>query len=117
MPDAHSEVELDALEARIDEWAQRQLLDEYLEPALESNSAWKQTVTVALATGAVVSAGYALIVARVATWLFTILNAQPVWRRFDALEVLLAWEEEKKRRAEEDGESLRSLVDKKRANG
>ena len=58
-------------------------------------------------TGALASAGYVLLNTRAGLWMFSALTARPLWKDFDPLEVLFAWEEER----EEDTESLQSLVE------
>jgi hypothetical protein len=58
------------------------------------------------------SAGYVLLNTRTGLWLLSLLTAKPLWRQFDPLEILYAWEQEGGGRAkeEEDGETLVSLV-------
>jgi hypothetical protein len=69
-----------------------------------------------LGSGFVLSAGYVILSSRASLWLLGVLTARPlVWRGFDPLEVLFAWEKEqkKRRRGREtppEEETLRSLV-------
>jgi hypothetical protein len=65
---------------------------------------------VSVAVGAVTVAGYVLFSPRTLLWAVTAVLARPaVWRAFDPLEVVYAWEAEKGRRPA-DGESLQSMV-------
>jgi hypothetical protein len=53
-----------------------------------------------------------LLNSRVGFWLLGLLTSRPLWKQFDPLEVLYAWEEDEKRLVEEDEEeTLLSLVD------
>ncbi len=52
----------------------------------------------AVMTAVVAAAGYVLLNGRGLTFLVSLLGARPLWRRFDPLEVLFAWEAEKKRK-------------------
>jgi hypothetical protein len=74
---------------------------------------WPRAAEAVFATG-VAAAGYVLLSSRAGFWLLTALTARPLWKQFDPLEVLFAWEHEKRRRgpvaAGEDDESLQSLV-------
>ena len=68
------------------------------------------------AAGTVATAGYVVLTGRLSLWLLSMLTARPlVWKGFDPVEVLFAWEKEKKRRSGgkdkgEDEETLQSLV-------
>jgi hypothetical protein len=62
------------------------------------------------ATGLVATAGYVLLNTRAASWLLSLLSARPVWKQFDPLEVIYAWEEEEKEQGAGE-ESLLSLVE------
>jgi hypothetical protein len=63
-----------------------------------------------LVAGAVLTAGYVLLNTRAVYWLLSALLARPaVWRPFDPLEVITAWEREHGADAEDD-ESLQSMV-------
>jgi hypothetical protein len=67
---------------------------------------------VVAATGLMATAGYVLLNTRAFAWLLTLLASQPVWKEFDPLEVIYAWEEaEEKRQLGNKGESLLSLVE------
>jgi hypothetical protein len=92
--------------------AQAQLFDEFLDPVVTRNMSWNKAVSVVFTTTAVATAGYALLVTRLATWLFTLVAARPLWQHFDPLEILFAWNEEKKRRGQDEEESLQSIVEK-----
>jgi hypothetical protein len=61
-------------------------------------------------TGLLASTGYLLLNTRAGLWLLSVLTAKPLWREFDPLEVLYAWEKEEKGPEQEDGETLVSLV-------
>jgi hypothetical protein len=66
------------------------------------------------ATGLIATTGYVLLNTRAGYWLLSLLSAKPLWQEFDPLEVLYVWEkeaEEKGRQADEDDESLLSLVE------
>jgi hypothetical protein len=89
-------------------------LDEF-QPAIEDQPA-STAVSVGVVTGVLASAGYLIMSARASYWLLTLLMARPlIWKRFDPLEVLFAWEQEKKRQSANGAtdESLQSLVVKK----
>jgi hypothetical protein len=62
-------------------------------------------------TGLAATAGYVLLNTRAGSWLLGALAARPLWRQFDPLEVLFAWEEKQGQGDEEEGESLLSLVE------
>ncbi len=95
--------------------SQSELLHEHLDPIQNRNSVLKQTVTAAFATGVIATAGYALISTRLASWLFTLLASRPLWKQFDVLEILFAWnEEQRKGRGTGEDESLQALVRKKK---
>jgi streptogramin lyase len=59
-------------------------------------------------------AGYALLGSRSGIWLLSLLMARPLWKEFDPLQVLVNWEEEKKKRAgdghDDEDETLQSMV-------
>jgi hypothetical protein len=71
--------------------------------------------------GVAASAGYVFLSSRGGSFLLSALTARPLWKQFDPLEVLFAWETEKGRRRargllaeeeeEEDRETLQSLVE------
>ncbi|HKB02596.1 MAG TPA: cadherin-like domain-containing protein [Gemmataceae bacterium] len=68
---------------------------------------------VTIATGVVATAGYVLLTPKLAFWLLSALLARrTVWKPFDPLEVVCAWEDEQKnkRPSDRDDESLESLV-------
>jgi len=50
------------------------------------------------ATGAVATAGYVLISSRAGLWVIAALTARPLWKQFDPIEILFAWERVKKLR-------------------
>ncbi len=66
------------------------------------------------ASGVLVSAGYIALSGRLSLWLLSLLTARPlIWKGFDPVEVLFAWEEEKRRRrgtGTDEDETLQSLV-------
>ena len=72
----------------------------------------------------VASSGYVFLNSRVAYWLISALSSRPLWKGFDPLEVIFAWEQEEEeerkkahrphfwpRRRGRDQESLQSLVE------
>jgi hypothetical protein len=65
-------------------------------------------------TTVVATAGYVLLNGRGLTLIVSLLNARPLWKRFDPLEILFAWEEEKKRRPKlgtgPEDETLQSIA-------
>lgn len=90
-----------------------QLLWEALDAAEERLQA-QDSVTegVALtAAGVVAASSYVLLNTRTGFWLLSLLSARPLWKQFDPLEVLYAWERDRPRTTEEDEESLVSLVE------
>jgi hypothetical protein len=56
--------------------------------------------------------GYVLLNSRGGLWLVSLLMARPLWKEYDPLQVLLAWEDEKQSSGdrEEDDETLQSMV-------
>jgi hypothetical protein len=64
-----------------------------------------------LGTGLIASAGYVLLNTRTGFWLLSLMAARPLWKQFDPLEILYAWEEEDKESGETREETLLSLVD------
>ena len=77
---------------------------------------WKESTeesTTLFTTGLAATTGYVLLNTRVGVWMLSLLTSQPLWRQFDPLEVLYAWEEESERAIHEteDEETLVSLVD------
>lgn len=73
-----------------------------------------QETSAILGVGVVATAGYVLMNSRLGLWALSLLTAQPLWRQFDPLEVLYAWEEEKPDElggSAEDAETLVSLVE------
>jgi hypothetical protein len=73
-------------------------------------------VSAGVITGVVATAGYVLLSSRLTLWLLSALTARPLfWRRFDPVDILFAWEQEKERLDREgspatDEETLQSLV-------
>jgi len=69
---------------------------------------------VTIATGVVATAGYVFLTPKLAVWLLSALLARrTVWKPFDPLDVVYAWEEEQARKKQPDepeDESLESLV-------
>jgi hypothetical protein len=66
-----------------------------------------------MGVGILAGSGYVLLNSRLALWLLGLVTAQPLWKQFDPLDVLYAWEEDEQNRGldEEDEETLMSLVD------
>jgi hypothetical protein len=76
----------------------------WTEPGLET--------TMVIGTGVVAASGYVLLNSRLGLWLLGLLTSQPLWKQFDPLEVLYAWEEEEDRvKDDQEEETLLSLVD------
>jgi PKD repeat protein len=73
-----------------------------------------RAVEAVFATGALATAGYVLLSSRAGLWVIAALTARPLWKQFDPIEILFAWERDKQRRgggqAPEDEETLQSLV-------
>ena len=69
--------------------------------------------TLLVGTGIIAASGYVLLNSRIGLWLLGLLTSQPLWKQFDPLEVLYAWEDDDEDRAkeEQDEETLMSLVD------
>jgi hypothetical protein len=105
---------VESLQQRIAQ--QTNLLQENLETFEEESHPWSRAVTTFFATTAVASAGYALFSGRGAVWVLSLLAARPLWKQFDPMEILFAWEIEKEERTrngrpdEKKGETLQSLV-------
>ncbi len=65
-----------------------------------------------LGTGVIAASGYVLLNSRLGLWLLGLLTSQPLWKQFDPLEVLYAWEEEDDQvKDDSEEETLLSLVD------
>lgn len=81
-------------------------------------ASWPKLVNSVFSVGLVASAGYVLLSTKASYWLLTAFAARPLWKQFDPMEVLFAWEEEQERRRArgQDGsaedESLQSMVDR-----
>jgi hypothetical protein len=69
--------------------------------------------TLLVGTGVLAGSGYVLLNSRVGLWLLGLLTARPLWKQFDPLEVLYAWDDDGRNiaRDAEDEETLMSLVD------
>ena len=69
--------------------------------------------TALLGTGLIATTGYILLNTRMSLWLLSLLTSQPLWRQFDPVEVLYAWEEDERKaeNEDEDKETLVTLVD------
>jgi len=81
------------------------------------NRDWDKIKDAAVLTTILASAGYVLLNGRGLTLIVSLLTSRPLWKRFDPLEILFVWEEEKKRRkklglkdADEEEETLQTLV-------
>jgi VCBS repeat-containing protein len=81
------------------------------QPAAEAGHG---AIDAALKMGFVASAGYVLLSTRASYWFLSAVAARPLWKQFDPLEVLFAWEEEQARLDREgepqDDESLQSMI-------
>ncbi len=68
--------------------------------------------TLLVGTGVLASGGYVLLNSRLGLWLLGLLTARPLWKQFDPLEVLYAWEDDGRNCTidDEDEETLMSLV-------
>jgi hypothetical protein len=109
LPLAASLAELRAqIQAQIQ--AQTSHFNSVADTAARHASTEKRIVNAALTISAAVTAGYALLASQLLSWAIAFLTAQPLWRRFDPLEILFAWDEEKRRRRKNDKERLTSLV-------
>jgi hypothetical protein len=75
----------------------------WTEPGLET--------TMVLGTGAIAASGYVLLNSRLGLWLLGLLTSQPLWKQFDPLDVLYAWENEDRVTEDQEEETLLSLVD------
>jgi hypothetical protein len=80
---------------------------------LEEERRTERKVEIAFAAGVVVSAGYFVLTARGVYLALSALLARPLWKQFDPLDILFAWEQEKGRRlaelAAEEGEEEETL--------
>jgi len=91
-------------------------LDRLSEEIGEGANAGALTNTL-VAGGALASAGYVVLNTRAVYWFLSALLARPaVWRRFDPLDVIYAWETEREGMGDrplnpEDDESLQSMVE------
>jgi hypothetical protein len=68
-------------------------------------------VSAVVGTGLLASTGYVLLNTRAGLWLLSALTAKPLWKEFDPLEVLYAWENEDNETDRQGGETLVSLVE------
>lgn len=77
----------------------------WTEPELET--------TMVIGSGVIAASGYVLLNSRLGLWLLGLLTSQPLWKQFDPLEVLYAWEEEEDCvKDDQEEETLLSLVDR-----
>jgi streptogramin lyase len=81
------------------------------EVSLPVVSGLPREVSAVVGTGLVASTGYVLLNTRAGLWLLSALTAKPLWREFDPLEVLYAWERDENGTDREDGETLLGLVE------
>jgi MBG domain (YGX type) len=98
-------------------WSAMELFEENREP-----ETLPEVVRAVVGAGVIASTGYVFLNSRLLYWLISALSSRPLWKRFDPLEVIFAWEEEEKerkkasrphfwsRRKGRDDESLQSLV-------
>jgi hypothetical protein len=82
---------------------------------LRADAEVRATADTIVVSGSVAVAGYVLLNTRAVYWFLSALLARPaVWRRFDPLEVVYAWEKDGGRRPRSSGadgdESLQSIV-------
>ncbi len=77
--------------------------DEAIDPAVAAAPA--------AMTGLAATTGYVLLNTRAGSWLLGVMAARPLWRQFDPLEVLFAWEEEQQGHGDDEEEALLSLVE------
>ncbi len=68
------------------------------------------TSTLLVGTGILTGSGYVLLNSRLGLWLLGLLTARPLWRQFDPLEVLYAWEEDGRVRTLDDDEDEETLI-------
>jgi hypothetical protein len=95
-------VKLDYLRAQLEEGP----------AAVEPASRLEKAAQVIFTSGMVTSVGYVIFSSRGGSWLLSALTARPLWKQFDPLEVLFAWEAEKKRLGlDGEDETLQSLVE------
>ena len=78
--------------------------------SLTSRGGLTREVSALAGTGLLASTGYVLLNTRAGIWLLSVLTAKPLWREFDPLEVLYAWEKKENGAENEGGETLLSLV-------
>jgi hypothetical protein len=99
-------------------WSAMELLEE--STATETLPGMARAV---VGASVVASTGYVFLNSRAIYWLISALSTRPLWKGFDPLEVIFAWEEEQKeerkkarrphfrpRRGGGNGDSLQSLV-------
>jgi hypothetical protein len=80
-------------------------------------------VRAVVGVSAIASTGFILLNSRSVYWLISALTSRPLWKGFDPLEVIFAWEQEQEeerkkgnrphpwsRRRDRDEESLQSLI-------
>ncbi len=75
---------------------------------------WREAmepVSIFVSTGLIASAGYVLLNTRTGFWLLSLMASRPLWKQFDPLEILYAWEEENQEHVDNREETLLSLVD------
>jgi hypothetical protein len=83
-------------------------VDEMTDPTREGSS--RDAAVPLAAAGLIASTGYVLLNTRTGLWLLSLMTSRPLWKDFDPLEVLFAWEEESDGKEEETDESLVSIV-------
>jgi hypothetical protein len=90
---------------------------ERLSEDINEGSNTKAVTDTLVVTGMVATAGYVFLNTRVVYWFLSALLARPaVWRRFDPLDVIYAWERDREGQTNgtpipEDDESLQSIVE------
>jgi hypothetical protein len=87
-----------------------------LDQQVHQQARTRTVAEVAVASGVVATAGYVFLSPRLALWFLGALAARrAVWKPFDPLEVVYAWERDEKKRkagAAPDDDSLESMVAK-----
>jgi hypothetical protein len=87
-----------------------------LQQEIDSGTDLTAGIAAGVTIGVAATACYVLLSSRAVLWVIMALLSRPLWRQWDPLEVLFAWEkeQEKRRAVGTDGEaeeSLQSIVD------
>ena len=94
---------------------QSNLVQEQFHEIKENAKGWSRPISATLSGIAAFTAGYVLLTSRTTSWLLSLLIARPLFKQFDPLEILFAWEQEQKQRrsrngTEADNETLQEMV-------